>query len=216
MGSATGVGTAALSKGVNFLSNFAQMHSSNGKDASPSFEVLSEMVTGYKCVPHAPPTSCSFLLPPSSCSFLALPPSLCHLLWTWCLTGGRTHLLARNLRNEGWLFPSRPELGPTSTHTTWCDVMMWAILSGNHQLAELVWPRCTRPMCAAQSHPSPCAQRRGRIVGGEGTLLPSLRGVWSRCPPAPRALQHTIGLAGRGHGRWRQSTTAPACATGTA
>jgi hypothetical protein len=27
--------------------------------------------------------------------------------------------------------------------------MMWAILSGNHQLAELVWPRCTRPMCAA-------------------------------------------------------------------
>lgn len=63
VGSATGVGTAALSKGVNFLSNFAQMHSSNGKDASPSFEVLSEMVTGYKCVPHAPPTSCSFLLP---------------------------------------------------------------------------------------------------------------------------------------------------------
>ena len=68
----TGVGSAALSKGVNFLSSFAQMNSSNSSD-SPSFNVLSEMVTGYRCVL---PTSCCLLVP-----WLPLLPLLpCSLL----------------------------------------------------------------------------------------------------------------------------------------
>lgn len=71
-----------------------------------------------------------------------------HRVLSNMITGYKMHVNVRLLPLEGWRFPS-PELGPTSTHTTWQDIMMWAVLSGNHSLAELVWPRTNRPMLAA-------------------------------------------------------------------
>ena len=111
----TDAGSAALTKGVSFisskgtsfLSNMAHLASSP-THASPSHNVLAAMVTGYE-----------------------------------------DHLMARSLSRHGWLFPASPEHGPPSTHATWGDIMMWAVLSGNHNLAENVWPRTSRPMLAA-------------------------------------------------------------------
>lgn len=74
-------------------------------------------------------------------SHMLLSPS-CEVLQAM-VSGYEEHIKARG---EAWL-PRR--IAPPFRLPTWLDIMMWAVLAGHHELAELTWPRTEYPLRAA-------------------------------------------------------------------
>ena len=84
------------------------------------------------------------------------------------ISGYDPHLASRNVRSEGWSLS--PSIGPTFTHASWTDIMFWAVLSGNHDLAELALQLVRR----RERHVGLLLERRAQLLGAhcEDALLP--------------------------------------------
>jgi len=67
--------------------------------------------------------------------------------------------------------PARNEYGLSTLELrmapSWTDLMMWAVLTGSHELARLLWERTSVPLRAANMASQLC-----RMLAGEPSLLP--------------------------------------------
>ena len=72
---------------------------------------------------------------------------------------------------------------------TWSDLMMWAVLAGQHQMTRVLWQRARSPMRVALQAASLCA-RLATMVKSELQQNECVH-VGLTCPPLTHARTHT-------------------------